>query len=358
MTGAGVPVDLLVVDAASERHRSYQDLLGGLVRQVVTVPPGEEARALARTGDFAAVVMRIDGDDADEADPEDLALSREVAVRTPVVVVAAREPRLQARDAPRSDSLVYVPARFVGDLLAARVSCLIEVARAKAELEENQVRIETLASEVRRLDGDVAEERRSADRLRAQLGEQIHRSKNLLAILQSVAHRTISDGRSVAEIRDTLMGRFRSVARAYQMIVSAGGQGIALADAVGAQLADIADRVTISGPPVRLAGPVAQTFMLALHELANNARRHGALRSSAGTVSVGWAFFETGADRYLELVWKEHGGEPAAPPVQYGFGLMLVSSFARGGAPTPSITFDGEGLTCRLRLSPDMIADA
>jgi two-component sensor histidine kinase len=99
-----------------------------------------------------------------------------------------------------------------------------------------------------------------------------------------------------------------------------------------------------------------QTFALAIHELAVNAQKHGALGPDAeGSVAVGWTFFEYGADRYLEVDWTERGlVAPEAPP-RYGFGLTLVASFAGGPGLTPNVTFDSNGLRCRMRLSEDVI---
>jgi len=100
---------------------------------------------------------------------------------------------------------------------------------------------------------------------------------------------------------------------------------------------------------------VVQTFALAIHELAANASKHGALLSPEGVVAVGWTFFEYGADRYLEVAWSERGGTAPKAPAEYGFGLTLVSSFAGAHSPTPNVIFDAEGFACRMRLSQDVL---
>lgn len=356
MSGAGAPLDLLVVDAVAGRHGAYRDLLGGLAREVVTVPPGEGARLL-RERSFAAVLVRLNGaaDEAALADLADGALSMPAPSGPPVIVISAQMPELRASGPSLAGAFEYVPEPFAAELLRARVSCALELARLRVEVVRLNERVGELVGQVDRMGSAVAEERRTSDALRERVGEQIHRSKNLLAIMQSVAHRTIGDGRAVSEAREVLMGRFRALARAHQLITAAEGRGIAIADAVEPELADVAHRVTASGPPVRLAGSVVQTFVLAIHELAHNATRHGALRSPNGAVALGWTFFDCGADRYLEVAWTERGGAPPKAPSQYGFGLTLVSSFAGVRAPTPCISFDASGLTCRMRLSQDAI---
>lgn len=354
MSGAAAPVDLLVLDAVAERHGTYRDLLSGLARQVVTALPGEEARQLLSGGNFGAVLVNLDG--GADADLADIVRAPSLPSGAPLIVISERRPERGADAGALAGAVDYVPAAFARELLAERVSCVLELRRLRAERIGDLDRISALTSEVQRLSGAVAEEKRAADALRQRLEEQIHRSKNLLAMLQSVAMRTVSDGRAIPEAREALMGRFRALARAHQLVTSTEGAGVEIADAVETALADIAGRVTASGPPVRLTGSVAQTFMLALHELAVNAVRHGALRTDEGTVSLGWTFFEHGAERYLEVAWSEHGGGPAEVPAHYGFGLTLVSSFSAARAPAPNVSFDAGGVTCRMRLSHDMIA--
>jgi two-component sensor histidine kinase len=358
MSGSEAPVDVLVVDAATERHSSYRDLLAGLARRVVTVAPGANARKLYGDGQFAAAVICLDGAGADARD-DLVAIStlRDALSVPPVVVVSEQEPDLAAIGGAAA-SLDYVPISSVDRLLASRLSILIEIDVLKRGLARRDTQIANLESEVARLTSVAAAERLRCDALRSRASEQIHRSKNLLAILQSVARRTITDGRGIPEAREVLMGRLGTLARAYHLITNADGKGIEIGQIVDAELADVQHRVTASGPPVRLTGSVVQTFALAIHELAANALKHGALGTPDGSVAVGWTFFECGADRYLEFAWSEHGGPQPAEPPAYGFGLALVSSFAGAGGSAPDVKFGAEGLSCRMRLSQDVVVAA
>lgn len=330
MTGSRAPVDLLVIDAVAGRHDGYRGLLGSFVRKVVTVAPGDAARQQLLSGAFAAVIVHLDDDAADVlADIADV----DEASGPPVVVVSAQMPDLRAFGA-HGRVTEFVPSAHATELLPPKVSCLVELAKVKGELDE---------------------ERRTSDALRRRMGEQIHRGKNLLAILQSVARRTMHEGRAMSDAREALMGRLGTLARAYQLVTASNGAGTDIADVVEAELAHVMDRVTVSGPPVRLSGSVVQTFALAIHELAANASKHGALLSPKGAVAVGWTFFEYGADRYLEVAWSERGGTTPKAPAEFGFGLTLVSSFAGAHAQTPNLLFEGEGFACRMRLSQDVL---
>lgn len=351
MTAREAPVDLLVVDALAERHGSYRDLLGHLARQVVTVAPGEEARQLLRAGDFAAVLVHLNGHAEVAAD--DLAAIESSAAPPAIIAISSGMP--DPGGPLGSQSIEYVPAAFVSEMLPGRVSCLLELRRLRSELARRDQRIDELVGEVDLVRMAAADEKRASDHFKGRVAEQVHRGKNLLAILQSVTRRTIIDERDLGEAREALMGRLRTLARAYHLVSESDGQGTEVSDIVEGELADVVDRVTASGPPVRLQGSVVQTFALALHELASNAAQHGALRSPDGSIAVGWTFFEYGADRYLEVAWTERGGSTPQAPLKYGFGLTLVSSLAGMGAQRPSITFDEGGLACRMRLPQDVL---
>ncbi len=346
------PIDILIVDAVGERHASYRDMLAGTARRVVARAPGADARQLYRDGGFAAALVRLDGATGGaRADLAAMLALCDAAFGPPVIVIADEIPV----GAP-STPLEYLPAPFVSELLANRISCLVARGRLKSELARRDVLVSDLVEKVERATAAAAEERRTSETLRERLSEQIHRSKNLLAIMQSIAQRTMSEGREISEARDVLLGRLRTLGRAHHLVSEAGGKGIALADVVEAELADVHHRVATSGPKVRLSASVVQTFALAIHELAVNAQKHGALGPDAeGSVAVGWTFFECGADRYLEVAWTERGiAAPEAPP-RYGFGLTLVASFAGGSGLAPNVTFDADGLRCRMRLSEDVI---
>ncbi len=348
------PIDILIVDAVGERHASYQGMLAGTARRVVARAPGGDVRQLYRDGGFSAALVRLDGASAGaRADLAAMLALGDATLGPPVIVVADEMPEPVATGAA-STPFEYLPASFLSQLLAGRISCLVALERLKAELAQRDALIDDLAGKVDRASAAAAEERRTSEALRERIGEQVHRGKNLLAIMQSIAQRTLCDGRDLREARGVLLGRLRALGRAYHLVSKAGGEGIELADIMEAELADVRHRVVTTGPRVWLAPSVVQTFALAIHELAVNAQEHGALAPEAdGLVAVGWTFFEYGADRYLEVVWTERGVAVPETPPRCGFGWTLVGSFA--GGQMPNVTFDADGLRCRMRLSEDVI---
>ncbi len=172
------------------------------------------------------------------------------------------------------------------------------------------------------------------------LAELNHRVRNALASVQSVAAstaRTAADPRSFWE---AFAGRLRAMARAHDVVAGRGWtEGADLRALLEAELAPYlhatgpdGPRAELEGPPVRLGPAAALALALALHELATNAARHGALSIAAGRVRVRWA--TTGEARMispaaprLRLDWVEEGGPPpASRPLRRGFGTRLLES--------------------------------
>lgn len=353
MTRPSAIADLLVIDSAVARHAFYREALSGLAGRIEVLTPSEDVAGMLGDRRFAAVLIQLEGVDGSGLDRIGEALG--ALPSTPAVFLSADAERVQAI----SDGLVspfdYLPWPVPPTLLYAKASLLLERARLHDELARLSEAVGTLGADLEQLQASVAEEARRADGLGSLVGEHVHRGKNLLAIMQSISLRTLSDGRPMGEARGALIGRLRALSRAYHLLTAADGSGAGIADIMDGELGEVIDRVSASGPPVRLRGSMVQTFTLAIHELTTNALQHGALSGQSGTVSVGWTLFETGAERYLEFEWSEQGGVlPAATP-RSGFGLSLISSLAGPGAASSNISFAGDGFSCRLRFPQEMI---
>jgi two-component sensor histidine kinase len=179
--------------------------------------------------------------------------------------------------------------------------------------------------------------------------ELSHRSKNLMAVVQAIARQTVRRATSFDEFETSFLGRIQSLARAHDLLVKENWRGAALAEVIRTQLQDVSSldgRIDISGPPVTLTNSAAQSLATAIHELAANARRHGALSNSSGRVRIGWEIAGTGAEaRVLRLSWEESGGPPVAPRARSGFGSHVLESMT-GSAPgrNASLEFAPQGV--------------
>lgn len=176
-----------------------------------------------------------------------------------------------------------------------------------------------------------------------------HRIGNLLAVVQAMARHTFRN--ADAPSLEDFNARLIALAGAQKLLIDSETQPALMMDVVTATLAPHCadgDRAQISGPRVALDGRRAHALTLALHELATNAVKYGALSLDAGWVEVAW----TQEDGSLSLSWSEHGGPPVSAPTRRGFGSTLISrnlSLAFGGKV--ELDFRIDGLVCRL-LAP------
>lgn len=202
---------------------------------------------------------------------------------------------------------------------------------------------------------DVTERRRAEARQKLLVNELNHRVKNTLALVQGLALQSFKDDRDMREARGAFQHRLAALAAAHDLLTRESWEGATLEELVQEALGHHnggEQRISWSGPPVRLNPKAAVSLVMALHELSTNAAKYGALSRPEGRVTVEWRVEE---DR-LTILWVERGGPPAAPPTGRGFGFRMIeralAADLSGGA---DFDFAPEGLTCRIDAS---LADA
>jgi PAS domain S-box-containing protein len=188
------------------------------------------------------------------------------------------------------------------------------------------------------------EQKRAAEAEQILVRELQHRTNNLLAVVQSIAQKTLSGPGPLAEARRIFEGRLLALASTYRRLAKSNWSGISLNEIVRLTLEPFAARTEIAGPDLLLSAKNAQNFSLALHELATNALKHGALSSAGGNVSIGWTITSNGGGPVLKFRWQERGGPPVVAPGQRGFGTLLLESTFR----TVNFDYAREGLTCEI----------
>jgi PAS domain S-box-containing protein len=175
---------------------------------------------------------------------------------------------------------------------------------------------------------DQTEQKRHEEQIGLLMGEVNHRAKNILAVVQSVARQT--KAASIPDFLDRFNERIRALATLQNLLVANRWKGAPLDTVIREQLAHFGDaldtRITIDGPHTVLSAPAAQTVALAIHELATNAAKYGALSNAAGRVVVAW---ERRPDDKLLLSWVESKGPQVQAPSHRGFGTLVVESMVR-----------------------------
>jgi PAS domain S-box-containing protein len=193
-------------------------------------------------------------------------------------------------------------------------------------------------------------ERKHAEEVQQILVRELeHRSNNLLAIIQVIAHQTLSADRSLAEAQKIFDARLKALACANRRLTRLNGGRVDLREIVHSALAPFGDRTMIGGIGVMISHSNVQNFSLSLHELATNAAKYGALSNETGRVEISWTIAGDGKDNVLKFKWKETGGPPAVPPTRHGFGTSLL----KAAFVHVRIDYLVEGLTCEIDVLLD-----
>jgi PAS domain S-box-containing protein len=198
---------------------------------------------------------------------------------------------------------------------------------------------------------DITDRKESEARQVLLMRELDHRARNLLAVVQATLRLTPKD--DPAAYARAVEDRIGALARAHAMLAEARWTGSDLRRMLHGELAPFldAERVTLDGPAVTLPAQVAQPLAMAVHELATNAVKHGALSSLDGRLTVRWLAERTDGRRTLDLCWTETGGPPVSPPRRRGFGSRMLETTLRGQLRGMLTTEWGrDGLACRMRV--------
>jgi two-component sensor histidine kinase len=174
---------------------------------------------------------------------------------------------------------------------------------------------------------DIAE-RREADQHRKMLmGELNHRLKNTLAVVQSIASQTLGSASTLDEAQSVFGERLRNLAAAQDVLMRENWRRADVVDVVSQTIGPHAggeNRFRVGGPSVQLAPGAGLAISMALHELATNAAKYGALTSAEGHVDVVWKVEEENGNRRFVLKWVESGGPSVVKPTRRGFGSRLI----------------------------------
>ena len=198
---------------------------------------------------------------------------------------------------------------------------------------------------------DITERKLAEKRVQLLMAEVNHRAKNLLAVVQAVAHQTAKYG-DPATFAARLSDRIDGLAASQDLLVKNLWAGVEVAELVEAQLAHFKDligtRILIDGPPARLTMAAAQGIGMALHELTTNAAKYGALSNLDGQVRIVWQATVSAKPMFL-MSWLEDGGPMVAAPTRKGFGQVVIGRMAETAVDgTAEIVFHESGISWHL----------
>jgi two-component system CheB/CheR fusion protein len=198
---------------------------------------------------------------------------------------------------------------------------------------------------------DVTKLTRATERQKMLISELQHRTRNLLALVQAIAHKTFADTPTLTDFSS----RLGALSRVQTLLGGELDENINLRDIVQLEFDAIGvdmSKLSVSGPPVALGFDLVQTFCLALHELVTNAIKYGALKSASGQLQVSWTVRDDGnGTSLLSLHWHESGVPMPSQPERRGFGReLLEKALAFTLHAKTELTFGEDGVLCHIEI--------
>jgi len=173
---------------------------------------------------------------------------------------------------------------------------------------------------------DITERKEREEKEHLLMREINHRAKNMLSVVDAIAHQTAT--KSPEDFVERFSERIQALSANQDLLVRNDWNGVEIEDLVCAQLALFADligsRITVQGPKLRLKAASAQAIGLALHELATNGGKYGALSKDTGRLEIAWG---TESETFT-MSWTERDGPPVSPPQRRGFGTVVMKEMA------------------------------
>jgi two-component sensor histidine kinase len=205
---------------------------------------------------------------------------------------------------------------------------------------------------------DITERKQSEEKEHLLMREINHRAKNMLSVVDAIAHQTAA--RSPKDFVERFSERVQALSANQDLLVRNEWKGVEISDLVRAQLAHFADligsRIVMQGPELRLNPASAQAIGLALHELATNAGKYGALSTDRGQVDIGWGMAD---GETFAMSWTEREGPPVTVPKQRGFGTIVMETMAaRSVEGAVRVDYAPSGVVWRLTCPAANVLEA
>lgn len=181
-----------------------------------------------------------------------------------------------------------------------------------------------------------------------------HRTRNLFAVVQSIVARSFVGKQTVREAEAAVLDRLHTLAQTHAILSDTDWHGADLTEVIRKEMSPYSGRAVINGPGFPLEAKAAQNFALAIHELATNAAKYGALSNGVGTVRIGWHVDQPTA--VLTFRWEESGGPPVAVPVRKGFGTAVLEQVMSAYCDEPPrVQFNERGVTYEVTCSLEAV---
>ena len=200
---------------------------------------------------------------------------------------------------------------------------------------------------------DVTERREAEERQAFVARELDHRVKNILAIIVSIARVTAGSSASVAEFCASFNKRLEAMARTHSLLAEARWQGATIRTLLEEELFQYSSSgaIALTGPEISVRPTAAQSLSMAIHELATNAAKYGALSRPEGRLDIAWSRSDVGSGERIRLEWRERGGPAVVKPQRRGFGTTVLTRMLTAQLnATADLHYEPDGLRVLIEI--------
>ena len=211
---------------------------------------------------------------------------------------------------------------------------------------------------------NITERRKQDDHLKVLLKELQHRTNNLFAVIQAMIRQSAKHSASISDFESQIAGRIQGLSQSNALLLDRDWQSVPLEKLINSQLTPFIGkdnaRIEMGGPAVYVSSDCVQTLGLALHELATNASKYGALSVPEGKIALHWEFTGGGSvPEGFRLEWREHDGPPVKPATRTGFGSFVIDRMVNSALNAKvEIELAPEGLRWTLDMPAGQIERA
>lgn len=335
-------VNILLVDDQPGKLMSYELILAGLGQNLLKAASAKEALELLLKNDVAVILADVCMPDLDGFELAQMIREHPRFVDTAIIFISAVHlSELDSLKGYELGGVDYVPVPVVPEVLRAKVRVFVDLHRKTRALARVNEELE------RRVTERTAQLEAAIERQELLAREVDHRARNALAVIQAIVSLTPAD--DAEKFAAAVKGRIRAMATAHNLLSETRWSGADLLRLMHEELAPYAphDRISVDGPAISIVPRIAQNLALALHELATNAAKYGALSKPEGQLSVRWRF----TDDSLVLEWDEQCEHKITRPERASFGSRVVDTSVKaqlGGSLERE--WRESGLRCVLRL--------
>ena len=310
-------VNILLVDDQPGKLMSYELILQELGQNLLKASSAKEELEILLKNDVAVILSDVVMPDLDGFELAQMIREHPRFKETAIIFISAiNVTELDSLKGYELGGVDYVPVPVVPGVLRAKVRVFVDLYIKTRALARMNDQLE------RRVAERTAQLEAAIERQELLAREVDHRARNALAVIQSIVALTPPDDN--AKFAEAIKGRIRAMAMAHNLLSESRWRGADLLNLVNDELAPYAqeDRISVTGQPVSIAPTVAQNLALAVHELATNAAKYGALSQPDGRLSVSWRR----DNDQLHMDWIEECQHEIARPSRFGFGSKVIEA--------------------------------